>query len=346
MADNMDYAPIGGLNQTGLLEHLSNVISEHFVSADNVGYQNADSSEVRNPPEGGVTGDTSGRFHIEAPWTCEDCPQNLTVNMNHPRAKRMFNKHMIEFTTHQGEFITISTLPERCRDCDTRYRKHKRTSKAIRAVFYHPNRMYKPEDENVWCFVPTKKGRQYRHIKLITLEHPTHSILLKSQTPSTATEEDRRLSSDHVARAEVDVGRGAGGALENMALSAGAEIKEKFRRARKKEFWSSNVLYGRWFFEVTWTVHYQDGSKSRATQWMPGDKELEGAESVSIHPHLHVIACSKFMDKEELTDWWDYGTHIRATDRWMVCKDYLTKYVNKQQLAGRHQGTFGSVKKK
>lgn len=290
------------------------------------------SSEVRNPPEGGVTGDTSGRFHIEAPWTCEDCPQNLTVNMNHPSARRMFRKHIIEFYSKDGELQVISTLPERCQgpgSCDTRYRKHKRTTKAIRAVFYHPSRMYQFED--TWCFVSKTK---YRHIKLITLEHTTAVLDF----------DERRVPAPLE-----PLGEGRGRAVEDrmseFAQHHLSELKEKFRRYRKKVFWQNLVKYGRWFAEVTWTVHYADGSKTKPTQWMPTSKELEGAIEVSIHPHLHVVACARFMDKEQLTDWWDYGTHIRATDRWMVCKDYLTKYVNKQQLPGRHQGTFGSVKK-
>lgn len=295
------------------------------------------SSEVRNPPVGGVTGDTSGRFYIEAAWTCEDCPQNLTVNMKHPRARRIFGgRHIIEFMSdHNGELLVASSLPERCRECDTRYRKHKRTTKAIRAVFYHPSRMYQFED--TWCFVPNTK---YRHIKLITLEHPTAilDVCPVATGPENGPSPLEELCSE---------GRGPAfsAALEQFAQNALSELKEKFRRYRKKLFWQNLVKYGRWFAEVTWTVHYADGSKSKPTQWMPTSKELVGAIEVSIHPHLHVVACARFMDKEQLTDWWDYGTHIRATDRWMVCKDYLTKYVNKQQLPGRHQGTFGSVKK-
>jgi hypothetical protein len=315
-----------------LIQIAESVLSEKRTLADLRTEIDTISSEVRTPPVGGCTGDTSGPYYVDGPWTCTDCPQPLTVNHKHPRARTTFGgKHVIEFFSDRGELVKISTLPERCTDCDTTYRKHKRTTKAIRAVFYHPNRMYKPKDEPQWCFVPKTK---YRHIKLITLEHPTAHLHI-GQSQETATERSGEERSD---------GRPDG--LVGFAQQALQELKEKFRRKRKLQFWNNHAVYGRWFAEVTWTVHYQDGTKSAPTQWMPGEDELTGAVLVSIHPHLHVVTCSKFMEKEDLTDWWDYGTHIRATDRWMVCKDYLTKYVNKQQLQGRHQGTFGSVKKK
>ena len=105
-----------------------------------------------------------------------------------------------------------------------------------------------------------------------------------------------------------------------------------------------------WFAEVTWKVHYADGpswpqnNRGKGSQWMPGEKELEGATSVEVHPHLHVIAVAKFMDKEELSEWWTPGsTHIQATGSWWSCKQYLTKYLNKQQFEGRNQGTFGKT---
>ncbi len=341
MADNMDYAPIGGLNSRGILEHLSSVISGDSLGADNVHYQNEVLSELGTPPVGGCTGDTTGHVEnlwISAPWTCEDCPDGLTKpNPKHPAHQKMLinGKDWLEFTSYQGEFIRIGTVPERCTDCDTRYRKHKRTTKAIRAVFHHPNRMYKFED--TMCFVPRTK---YRHIKLITLTIP-NPIFSMGPVVSTATDTREVLSREPLA---LDEGRGAAELLD-YALNSLSELKERFRRKRKLAFWNDHVLYGRYFAEVTWTVHHADGSKSQPTQWMPTNKELKDAVCVELHPHLHVIAAAKYMDKEELTDWWEFSTHIRATDRWMVCKDYLTKYVNKQTLPGRHQGTFGSVKK-
>lgn len=328
----MDYAPIGGLNQRGLLEHLSSVISGNSVGADNVDYRNEVPTELGTPPVGGCTGDISGheeKLWISAPWTCEECPDGMTKpNPKHPSCSNILvnGKQWLEFTTFRGEFMRIGTVPERCTDCDTRYRKHKRTTNAIRAVFRHPSRMYKFED--TWCFVPRTK---YRHIKLITLTQPNPFFDFEKT--------GCRLSSG--ARAESREAM-----LLDFATRSLTELKERFRRKRKLAFWKNNVLYGRWFAEVTWTVHYADGSKSNTTQWMPTDKELKDAVTVELHPHLHVIACAMYMPKEELTDWWEFSTHVRATDRWMVCKDYLTKYVNKQQLPGRHQGNFGSLKKR
>ncbi len=69
----MDYAPIGGLNSRGILEHLSSVISGDSLGADNVHYQNEVLSELGTPPVGGCTGDTTGHVEnlwISAPWTC------------------------------------------------------------------------------------------------------------------------------------------------------------------------------------------------------------------------------------------------------------------------------------
>ena len=134
------------------------------------------------------------------------------------------------------------------------FKKHKRTTNAIRAVFYHPARMYKPADENVWCFVPRTK---YRHIKLITLEHHTHLLDLE------------RVPEDEFTSRTAS--------LEQLALNAGQELKEKFRRKRKLAWWKKHVLYGRWFFEVTWRVHYADGSTvSQGAQGHPMDARSQG----------------------------------------------------------------------
>ena len=172
--------------------------------------------------------------------------------------------------------------------------------------------------ENTWVYI---KDTTYRYLKFICLTEPNTHLLCGSSA-STAT-------------------------FTAGAQAALVAMKEKFRRYRKRKFWKEHVVYGRWFAEVTWTVHYADGSKfpkgDKGSQWMPGEKELEGAISVEIHPHLHVIAVAKFMDKENLTIWWENGTHVQATDSWWSTKKYLTKYLNKQQFEGRNQGTFGKT---
>lgn len=351
MADNMDYAPIGGLKQTAWSDHAKTVLSAHTVSADNVHYPNQNSSEVRNPPVGGVTGDVTGHARtygdVLAPWTCEDCPDPYSA-VRELQSGEMWLMAMTKqdklgtpwgsIFSHTGwsdEYL-ITAWPDRCRECDNRFRKHKRTSNAIRAVFYHPARMYKHED--TWCYVP---GTDYKFIKLITLNHPTAVLNFENGNAPMLGSEASAEGGDLSPSPDV---------LTTWANQVLAELKEKFRRKRKLVFWKDNILYGRYFAEVTWRVHYADGTTfpqgEKGCQWMPSPKELDGAIAVTIHPHLHVIACGEFLDLNETTDWWDYSTHVTSADRWMVCKDYLTKYVNKQQLAGRHQATFGKCANK
>ncbi len=298
------------------------------------------SSELGTTPVGGCTGDTSGLLplYVEAAFTCEACPQSLTFNMKHPFARRFGHA----CTWHGGEMV--ATFPDRCRSCDTRYRKHKRTVNAIVKIYRHSKRQFFCEESKQWWNRTDVIGRRYRHIKFICLTEPNTHLPI-GPVVSGPPNDQSTLLVDGRFRTSTPDGVGDEDGLAQRAQQRLSAIKEKFRRFRKRKWWKESVVYGRWFAEVTWTVHFQDGSKSDTTQWMPTSKELEGAVSVEIHPHLHVIAVAKYMDKEELTEWWENGTHIEATDSWWSTKKYLTKYLNKQQLEGRNQGTFGKTEK-
>ena len=304
------------------------------------------SSELGIPiPVGdGDTGDTSGLpLYVSGPFTCEVCPQDKTFNMKHPFARRF--GHACTWTGEQ----MVATFPERCRECDTRYRKHKRTVNAIVRIYRHSKRQFFCEETKQWWNRTDVIGRRYRHIKFICLTVP--NIIIPSMDPTPILTMGPIATGPENGPSPLEglcpEGRGPlfSAALEQRAQQELSKLKEKFRRFRKRKWWKESVVYGRWFAEVTWTVHFQDGNKSDPTQWMPTSKELEGAVSVEIHPHLHVIAVAKYMDKEELTSWWESGTQIQATDSWWSTKKYLTKYLNKQQLEGRNQGTFGRIGK-
>ncbi len=285
------------------------------------------SSELGTTPVGGCTGDSSGlsNFEVLAPWTCEDCPD--PYSQFKAMGAEFLETRVTGNAIHWGSIYSPATWmletpiwswPSRCRSCDSRYKKHKRTTNAIVRCFRHPKRMEK--FENTWVYL---RDTTYKHLKFICLTEPNTHLLMEPPV------------------------RPEGTVVAPCDLAAGAQLqlahmKEKFRRYRKRKFWQDHVVYGRWFAEVTWTVHYSAGP-GETTQWMPGEKELEGAISVEIHPHLHVIAVAKFMDKEDLTSWWENGTHVQATDSWWSTKKYLTKYLNKQQFEGRNQGTFGKT---
>lgn len=357
---------------------------------------------IRVPVGDPDTGDTTGRYpgddtwhgiscddlpplHVDAPWTCEDCPQNLTVNKKHPAWIRTFGgKHFFEMVSDQGELLQMTTLPERCRDCDTRYRKHKRTTRAIVRIYRHPYRQEFCEESKSWWNRTDQVGHDHRFLKFICLTTKNKNLYLDfgpdGQRPS--SQGSRRLAdrkTSGASRSDFSESRGQseglvsigscqsneGGfpqransaclqqpcvleqTLVKFANNCLSEMKEKFRRARKRNFWTDHAVYGRWFGEVTWHVHYSDGTKwpssDKGSQWMPSSKELEGATHVEVHPHLHVIAVAKFMDKDDLTEWWGEGTQIQSTTSWWSTKKYLTKYLNKCQLEGRHQGTFGKA---
>ena len=312
-------------------------------------------TELGIPPEGGYTGDTSGPAHfidVLAPWTCESCPDPWS------QFKALGPEFMGTVVTSSdgirwGDIYTpatfiheipIHTWPTRCRECDTRYKKHKRTTNALVRIFRHPLRQEKVD--GVWWLL---NDRTYEKIKLITLTVP--NTIFDIGPVVSGPQNDQSTLVDGRYRTSAPGGAGDGHGFAQRANSVLAEqLKEPFRRLRKKKFWKEHVVYGRWFAEVTWKVHYADGpswpqnNRGKGSQWMPTSKELEGAVSVEIHPHLHVIAVAKFMDKEKLTEWWDHGTtHVQATGSWWSCKQYLTKYLNKQQLEGRHQGTFGKT---
>lgn len=303
-------------------------------------FDTAESSELGKPPVGGFTGDTSGLSHFEAlaPWTCEDCPDPYSQfkTLGPEFLGTVYTSNSIRW----GDIYTpaswihetpIYSWPQRCRDCDTRYKKHKRTTNAIVKCFRHPRRMEKLE--NIWVYT---RDQTYRHLKFICLT--TCNPILK--LPGGRTSPLEELCSEGRVRGSAEGGPPDLVEFATLHLQA---MKEKFRRYRKKKFWKDHTVYGRWFAEVTWTVHYADGSRGETTQWMPGEKDLDGAISVEIHPHLHVIAVAKYMDKENLTSWWEEGTHIESTDSWWSTKKYLTKYLNKTQLVGRNQGTFGKT---
>ncbi len=295
---------------------------------------------IPTPVGGGDTGDLSGRYEILAPWTCEDCsdPYSVIPGIAHDVLGKWETVDRLKWGDLWSNPIAIqqgflTTWPDRCTSCDSRYRQHKRTTNAIVRIWRHPRRMEK--FENTWVYL---KDQKYRYLKFICLTQP-NIILTKSQVV--------RGPENGPSPLEVPCTEGRGPVSDSEWISAALEqsrpIIEKFRRFRKKKFWTDHVVYGRWFFEVTWTVHYADGSSGPTTQWMPGEKELDGAISIEMHPHLHVIAVSEFMDKENLSLWWGAGTQIQAVDSWWSTKKYLTKYLNKSQVPGRNQGTFGKT---
>lgn len=304
------------------------------------------SSELGTTPEGGCTGDSSGLHHYDvlAPWTCEDCPdaysqfkamgpEFLGLQVTSSNSIQWGSIYTPATWMHE---IPIMSWPTRCTSCDTRFKKHKRTTNAIVRIFRHPRRMEK--FENIWVYT---EDDTYRHLKFICLTIPNTIFRLSSRPVSDVTVIAGRatvLEQSLCDWSEMP---------ERVSNLLQDSLKEPFRRKRKRKFWKEHVVYGRWFAEVTWTVHYADGSQfpegDKGSQWMPGEKELEGAISVEIHPHLHVIAVAKFMDKDLLTQWWENGTQIQAVDSWWSTKQYLTKYLNKQQFEGRNQGTFGKT---
>lgn len=280
------------------------------------------STELGTTPVGGCTGDITGHtISVLAPWSCEDCPDPYSSVKEH--GAEMFGMSTVNLANNWGSIWSnsyetiqwpIASWPTRCTDCDTRYKKHKRTTNAVWKIYHHPLRMERCGGGE-WVFT---HATTYREIKMITLTVPNRFVLP--------------------------------GNLEEQVLQILSELKEKFRRKRKLKLWKDQVAYGRWFAEATFKIHYQDGSVypkgSKGMQYLPSEHELEGAVEVEVHPHLHTICVSKYWNKEALTEWWGNGsTDVRATKQWMAVKDYLTKYVNKQQVGGRQQGTFGRVTK-
>lgn len=335
MADNMELACSRNVKRK-VADNVSNDV-----------HSGNELSELGIPPEGGYTGDTSGLVHpfdVLAPWTCESCPDPWS-QFKAIGPEFMGNVILSSDEIRWGDIYThasfvheipIYTWPTRCRSCDTRYKKHKRTTNALVRIFRHPVRQEKVD--GIWVFT---RDETYREIKLITLTVPNTIFRLSSEPPA---EQCGGGVQSVLGRSLCEWTQMPGFVTEIMQQ----QLKEPFRRLRKRKFWKEHVVYGRWFAEVTWTVHFQDGSKSEPTQWMPGEKELEGATSVEVHPHLHVIAVAKGpkhgFTKERLTEWWTPGsTHIQATGSWWSCKQYLTKYLNKQQFEGRNQGTFGKT---
>ena len=144
-------------------------------------------TELGIPPEGGYTGDTSGRLHpweVLAPWTCESCPdpwsQFQALGPEYMGSVVTSSNAICwgDIYTHATHFeeIQIYTWPTRCRSCDTRYKKHKRTTNALVRIFRHPVRMEKVD--NIWCFT---RDPTYHKIKLITLTVPNTIFRLSSE---------------------------------------------------------------------------------------------------------------------------------------------------------------------
>ena len=115
-------------------------------------------TELGIPPAGGYTGDTSGLVHpfdVLAPWTCESCPDpwsqfkaigpeymgNVILSSNEIRWGDIYTHASF---VHE---IPIYTWPSRCTACDTRFRKHKRSTNALVKIWRHPKRMEKLDNQ-------------------------------------------------------------------------------------------------------------------------------------------------------------------------------------------------------
>jgi len=130
-----------------------------------------------------------------------------------------------------------------------------------------------------------------------------------------------------------------------------SELYERFRHLRRRKWWKDTVDGGIAFYEVTTRTADHQKRLCEPLQVDGCEHDAETLdERIHIHPHLHVILLSRFIDldqvEEELNACGLGSSNVRAINSSAGLKKYLSKYLKKDnQIEGRNRVTFGIARK-